>query len=360
MRNKAIFLEELEKRRKLVYDYLLSHDDSKFFSPKHIHDAVHSYLRLGGKSLRPAVMMFACGAVGGDEMKALPAASAIEVYHTWTLMHDDIIDRDLKRRGGTTAHEEFRQRGIDELLLPEAEAQHYGFSIAMLAGDVQQGWVISLLTELYTKQNLPADIVFYLIRKLEIYVQNVLISGETLDIQYSKMPFEKLDEKAVLEMLRQKTGVLLQYAGLAGAVIGLQKTDDPIIDAIANFTEKCGIGFQLQDDILGIVGDEKKLGKPVGSDIREGKRTVIVLNAFSKANEKQRRFLNSVLGNPNASNEDIKKTVKLLRDLGSLDYTANLAKIYINEALKYIKLIPKSKYKELLLTWADFMIDRDF
>jgi geranylgeranyl diphosphate synthase type I len=357
---REFFLEELKKRQKIVHDYLMNHEDCKFFAPKHIHDVVHSYLKLGGKMLRPAVMMFSCGAVGGDEMRALPAAAAVEVYHTWTLMHDDIIDRDLKRRGGITAHEEFRQKGMKELNLPDDEAKHYGLAIAMLGGDVQQGWVISMLTELYTKQNLPPDVVFFLLRKLEIYVQNQLISGEALDVQYSKMPFDKLNEGMILEMLRQKTGVLLQYAGLAGAVIGLKKILDEKIDGIANFTEKCGIAFQLQDDILGIVGDEEKLGKPVGSDIREGKRTVVVLNAFRNATNAEKAFLNATLGNPNATAKDIEKTIEILRTHDSLEYTEKLAQTYIQDALDHLNVIPDSEYKDLLLHWADFMINREF
>src|SRR5690606_36846634 len=116
---------------------------------------VYSYLHAGGKSLRAAVMMFCCGAVGGDEQTAIPAAAAIELYHTFTLVHDDIIDRDEKRRGVPTVHYDFANRGRDELGFDEKTAQHYGMTIAILAGDLQQGWAASLLPDLHRKYGIP-------------------------------------------------------------------------------------------------------------------------------------------------------------------------------------------------------------
>ncbi len=147
-----VFKTELLKRKEKVYRYLSSSRFRELFRPDHIRNSVYSYVNQGRKSLRPAVLLFSCGAVGGDEEKAIPAAAAIEIFHTWTIVHDDIIDRDTKRRGGPTVHEEFRRRAISELDYDEIDAVHYGISIAMLAGDMQQGWAVSILSELPQKR----------------------------------------------------------------------------------------------------------------------------------------------------------------------------------------------------------------
>lgn len=361
MKYKLLF-DELDKRKKIVYDYLFSKRYSSQFQTKHIHDSVYSYMKLGGKSLRPAVLLFSCGAVGGNEEKAIPAAAAVEVFHTWTLVHDDIIDRDKTRRGGLTVHEEFRQRAIDEFGYDQLEAKHYGMSIAMLAGDMQQGWAVSILTELATQYGVRPEVALYLINDSEMRVLGMLIDGEVRDIQFSKQSIDSLDEELILDMLWKKTGVLYEFSGKSGAMIGLN-TDDPeheLVAAILNFAGKCGIAFQLQDDILGIVGDEKTLGKPVGSDIREGKRTIIVYHSFKNSNPSQRDFLLSVLGNPQAKKADIQKSIELLIELGGIEYTAKLAKSYIQEAITYLDKLPNSKYKQLLAMWADYMIERTF
>jgi len=357
-----IFLEELSKRKQIVYDYLTSSRFRELFRPEHIRDSVYSYMKQGGKSLRPAVLLFSCGAVGSDEEKAIPAAAAIEVFHTWTMVHDDIIDRDSKRRGGPTVHEDFRKRALNELGYDNLEASHYGLSIAMLAGDMQQGWAVSILSELSSLNGIEPNLVLYLIRDSEMRVQSTLIEGQVLDIQYSKLSIDSLDQDQILDMLWKKTGVLYEFASKAGAMLGLNTVDDRhwLVLAISSFASKCGIAFQLQDDILGIVGDEKVLGKPVGSDIREGKRTVILHQAFKNANGKQRSQLMEIFGNEQASDQDIDLAKRLLRELGGIEYAKNLARSYVKDSLTDLHKIPQSRYKDLLYLWAEYMINREF
>jgi geranylgeranyl diphosphate synthase type I len=357
-----VFVNELAKRREIVYSYLSSSRFRELFRPEHINDSVYSYMKQGGKSLRPAVLLFSCGAVGGDEEKAIPAAAAIEVFHTWTMVHDDIIDRDSKRRGGPTVHEEFRRRAISELGYDETGARHYGLSIAMLAGDMQQGWAVSILSELSRQNGIDPALVLYLIKDSEMRVQSTLIEGQVLDIQYSKFPIDSLSQDQILDMLWKKTGVLYEFAGKSGAMLGLN-TSDPdhwLVLVISSFASKCGIAFQLQDDILGIVGDEEILGKPVGSDVREGKRTAILYHAFKNANSKQRVQLMKIFGNPQAEDHDIEQVRKLLRELGSIEYTKELARSYVRDSLAYLRKIPQSEYKDLLSMWAEYMIEREF
>lgn len=357
-----VFITELSKRKETVYSYLGSSRFRDMFRPEHIRSSVYSYVDQGGKSLRPAVLLFSCGAMGGDEDRAIPAAAAIEIFHTWTIMHDDIIDRDTKRRGGLTAHEEFRRRAISEFNYNEADAAHYGVSIAMLAGDMQQGWSVSLLSELSQNNGVDPELVLYLIKDSEMRVRSMLIEGQVLDIQYSRFPIDSLDEKRILNMLWKKTGVLYEFASKAGAMLGLNTTDPnhPLVEAVSAFASKCGIAFQLQDDILGIVGDEKTLGKPVDSDIREGKRTTILYHAFRNANDEQKSQLVRICGDEKASSHDVERTKVLLRELGGIESTKKLAVSYIEESLVYLNRLPQSKYRDLLSMWAEFMIEREF
>lgn len=354
-------LEEIGKRRALVREYLARKDRPDKFRPDEIYRGLHSYLDAGGKALRAAVLLFSCGAVSGDEDKAVPAAAAIEVYHAWTLVHDDIIDRDLKRRGVPTVHEEIRLLAQKKLGLKNDEAAHYGVAMAILAGDLQQGWTISLLAELAREKGVNPILVLQLILDLEVDVQCALIEGEALDVQFSKLPLESLGEEKILDILWKKTGALYQYAGKAGAMIGLDQPNarHPYVDALAQFASNCGIAFQLQDDILGILGDEKKLGKPVGSDIREGKRTTIVYHALKEAGRSDRAFLVRTLGNPAATLSQIKRARDLLIRLGGVDHTIELAEKYVKKALAALEPLPDSDHKRLLLAWANFMVKRD-
>jgi geranylgeranyl diphosphate synthase type I len=356
------FFTELEKRERWVASYLKSKEFESWFHPAHIKEAVYSYVNRAGKRLRPAVLLLACGAVGGTEEEAISAAAAVEMFHTWTLVHDDLIDNDEKRRGDWTVHARSSMIAKQQMNYTENQAKDYGRDIAILAGDVQQGWAVSLLCDCSLKGNVKPEVTLTLIRMLESYVLNTLVSGETLDIQFAKQPIESFDPEQIIEMLWRKTGALYEYSAKAGAMIGLNTTqaDDKRVVALSNFTSRCGTAFQLQDDILGIIGDEKQLGKPVGSDITEGKRTTIIYYAFMNASPQQKTRLESVLGNQEATKEEIDEVTELLVELGGISETKRMAQQIIGEARPELDVLPSSRYKELLLAWADFMISRDF
>lgn len=356
--NKKI-LREIEDRKQKVYTFLTQPQYAELFNPSHLNHAVYSYINMGGKSLRPVVLMLSCAAVGGEEYSALPAAAAIEVYHTWTLVHDDIIDRDNKRRGAPTVHSDFTTIATNEMNYTAKEAEQYGLSVAILTGDVQHAWAILMLTEL-TKYNIKPELVLALIAELSGRVSLLLAEGEVLDVQYAKRPIKEMSESQIIDMLWKKTGILYEFAGRVGAAIGRGDTtlQDDMVTTIGSFCSRCGTAFQLQDDILGIVGNEDQLGKPVGSDIREGKRTTIVLHAFRESNKSQKMLMEKILGNIDATEKEIKDITTLFRDLGGITYTQDLAKKYIEEAITFLKPIPSSKYKDLLLELAQYMIDR--
>ncbi|MBT5873705.1 MAG: polyprenyl synthetase family protein [Candidatus Latescibacteria bacterium] len=356
------FEAALAQRKAWVMDYLAQDERKSLFVPQDIHDAVYTYIKAGGKALRPCLLLLACGAVGGDERSALAAALAVELFHTWTMVHDDIMDRDDLRRGHPTVHEDFRRRAEDRLGYDEDEAKHYGLSIGIMTAEVQHGWAISLMAELYDSARNNEHVVLKLIRELETDILLALVGGQTLDIQYSKVPIDSLKEEDILDVLWRKTGALIQYSGMAGAMIGLNTADTshPLVKAVATFTSECGVAFQLKDDVLGVVGDERKLGKPVGSDIREGKRTIILTHAFAHASESERAFLLGVVGNQAATESDVEEVRGILQSLGGVRYTEDMATRRIENAMGNLESLPPSIQKDLLSSWADYLVGRTF
>ncbi len=361
--DKLIFFQELEHCAKRIDSYLHSVEYTKRFQPQDIAEAVTLYTRSGGKRLRPAILLWSCGALGGEVERAIPAAAAVEVFHTWTLVHDDIIDRDDMRRGGKTVHEYFRYvNGNREFKIDGDHASHYGISVAILAGDVQHGWGISMMTELTRIHNVDPKVTISLINDLDTEVLNLLVEGEILDIQYSYLPMNQTTVALIESMLWKKTGVLYRFCARAGALIGFgyENRNHPHVQALEGFASHCGIAFQLQDDVLGIIGDQEKLGKPVGSDIREGKRTTIVHYAYDNANQEERRFLEHVLGNENISEDEITQAINILVNREGIELTQQRARTHIREALEMLEVLPSNKYRDLLQAWAEYMISRSW
>jgi geranylgeranyl diphosphate synthase type I len=361
----AWFEAELDSRRRQVYALLEDPRYATRFRPAHTHDGIYHYLSQRGKALRPLMVLLSCGAVGGEEARALPAAAAIELFHTWTLVHDDIIDRDETRRGRPTVHAAFAARGAADLGLAQGEAAHYGASVAILAGDQQQGWSYALLAEL-PERGVDPQVALQLVRELALGVETDLLEGELLDVQYSHQPVGELDEERVLDMLSKKTAVLYRFAARAGALIGLDQTRPGAAeaarlgDALEMFAATCGTAFQLQDDLLGITGDEKRLGKPVGSDLREGKKTLIVFHALRHGTPEQVARLQAVLGRPGAPPAAVATAIHTLEETGSLGYVRGLAQDYITRAYTALEALPDSTYRRLLTLWAHFLVAREF
>jgi len=356
------FLNELKVCDDKLQTMLFQNNYLKRFQPDDIKEAATLYLKAGGKRLRPAILMWSCGAVDGDLKKALPAACAVEIFHTWTLVHDDIIDRDSIRRGSKTVHRHFNDQAlINYKDINEEDARHYGTSVAILAGDVQHGWNVSLLTELFSKHGISSELTLKLIYELNTFTINELIEGELLDLQYScKKPGEVTAEQ-IEEMLWKKTGVLYRFCAKTGAMLGLNTTDEnhPWVSALADFAGNCGIAFQLQDDILGVTGDPAVTGKPVGNDIREGKQTTVLLHGWANANQSEREIISSVLGNSNASENSIQEAISILENRGGIETTKNRADGIIKSLYNKLDVLPQTHYKTLLRTWADYLVKRD-
>jgi len=348
---------ELQEKARLVADYILNSPFRAQLSPAYIADGAGLYTARGGKMLRPAILMLACEAAGGDPKLALPAAAAIEMSHTWTLVHDDLIDNDDLRRGGPSVHAYYRELNKGKLKDP-AELEQYARSMAMLVGDLQQAWAMSMINELSDRVDI--EVFRYIVREMTNYWVPKVMAGEALDVEYSKLSFDEVTEEMILDMLAQKTASTFGFAGQAGAMIGINKLDKehPTVQTIQQICLDAGLAFQLRDDVLGVVGDEKELGKPVGSDIREGKKTAIIAHAYRTATADQKKVLLSVLGNEDATEAEVDRVHTILRELGSLEYVESLANKYADRARAGLENLEDSRAKSLFSQWIDFIVNR--
>ena len=335
--------------------------------PKELRRGTVEYFMRGGKRLRPAILMLSAGVVGGEdaETAVIPSACAVELFHTFTLIHDDIIDNDSVRRGGKSVHvlvsDIFSSQNI-----PVEKRNEYGRDIAILAGDMLHALSVKLMLDTANNSRFSPKTVIAVTEMLENECLSGVLEGESLDtraglIKDNSLPFSVGTLEESIEIMLKKTGVLFAYAAMAGAMLGLD-TDDKNnykVRSLGEFASLCGIAFQLQDDILGIVADEKKLGKPIGSDIREGKRTVILQNAYENCTNNEKKTIERIVGNQSAGDDDIETVRQIFINTGAVDSAKKLAKEYINRALSHLNVFPESEYLNTLKEWATFMSERN-
>lgn len=263
----------------------------------------------GGKRVRPVMMYWGYHAAGGtNRAEILRTSISIELIHAFLLMHDDIIDRDDLRHGKRTIHAKYRD--YYRQFFFGKDADHFGQSIAIIAGD----FVYSLGNQVLFSSQFESVSIVRALNKLQEIVGLTCV-GEIQDVymEYSK----KVTKKSILQMYENKTarytfdGPLKLGAILAGA-------NDGFCMEIEKFSIPVGIAFQIRDDILGIYGDAKKTGKPVGSDVAEGKRTLLVELALEKANCEDKKKILRLLGNQNISQSDIEQFQHIIRETGAL------------------------------------------
>ncbi len=325
------------------------------FAPAEMVEAALAYPNAGGKALRPALITWASGALGGERQTALRAGAATELYHTYTLVHDDIIDRDPVRRGNPSVHALMERVGREQFGLQD-DAPHYGASMAILAGDAIQCWSIYLLTTL-ADFGVPPTVMLQIIGRLQGQVGPAIVEGEVRDIQLPFLPVPEVSRDDILRVITTKTSALFTFCAWTGGLLARGQEDDDVV-RLASFADNAGIAFQLQDDVLGLVADAATLGKPVGNDLREGKRTMIIALGWERAAEHERRQLQHVLGNPSASPDDIAAATALLRRLGAIDDVQAMADHCLVDALHYLDELPANRCVDFLRELALKMVKR--
>ncbi len=330
---------------------------------KEITTGTLAYLTRPGKKARPAVLIWSYLACGGDPEAlegVLPIACGLEATHTWTLIHDDIIDCDEKRRGGDSMHVIGRKLagslfGVDE----PAAAEKYGETYSILIGDTLHAISVAMMLD-SVRAGVPAEIACEIVRLLQGETMRYLIEGELLDVNFEYMQPGEVDCETILRMIRGKTSSLLSYSALFGAMLGVGTADKnhPTVRNVGDYANACGTAFQLKDDILGLTGDEKALGKPVGSDLREGKKTYPIYLAIERMSESEKARFFGIYGNPGASGEELAEAAELIRRTGAIAETEALAVSLVDKAKPLIGGLPDTLYKRHLLGWGDYMVRR--
>lgn len=250
--------------------------------PELLYTPISYSMQGGGKRLRPVLLMLTYSLFADDYQRALPAAAAIEVFHNFTLLHDDIMDNALLRRGKPSVYAK------------------WGKNVAILSGDAMMIEAYRLLGRTQTDNLSPI---------LSVFSQTAL---EVCEGQQYDMDFETKQKVSVVEYMRMielKTSVLLAGAVVIGAMLGGASEED--CKALRRFAIELGLAFQLQDDLLDSYGDER-LGKAIGGDILEGKKTYLMITAMSRADEEQREVLRSTHLDPKLSDQEKIDRIKAL------------------------------------------------
>jgi geranylgeranyl diphosphate synthase, type I len=352
-------LELLKKYKKRLDVCLNKYFEEKIKKAGKSHPLAKEAVRMiadftmaGGKRIRPAIVYYSYLAAGGrNDDKIVEASMSIELTHSFLLIHDDIIDKDKKRHGVSTIHE--RYKAIGKRIAPGKDGVHFGNSMAMLAGDMAE----AMANEIIFASRFSSDVIIRALDKFQEIVYNI-VPGEMLDVMMEIRG--KSSEKEVLSMYEGKTSSYSFEGPLhLGAVLaGIR--DGKIFESYTRYAMPLGKAFQIRDDILGVFGNEKKLGKPVGSDVIEGKQTLLVIKALELGNKKQKEAVRKYLGKKDLKKNELEEFRKIIQESGALDYCQKLSEKFVSEALDALSVNIKNKEAKIFFEGiAEYMISRD-
>ena len=318
----------IENNAKIVNRYLGSKLKG---NPKILYDAAGHLIINGGKRLRPFMVIKSCQLLRGKPSNAIPAAGAVEMIHNFTLVHDDIMDNDEMRHGVPTVHKKF------------------GMSVAILAGDV----LFSKAFKIISDSNLSSDATKKIVSKLAKACVEVC-EGQLFDI---KMAEEKRipSQSEYIKMIGKKTAALFDVSCSIGAICATNSKED--ISNLSSFGKNLGIAFQITDDLIGVMGDPILTKKPVGNDLREGKKSLPILMAINLAKGKNKKIILKSFGNHKASKTELESAVEVIRSLGIEENVRNQALKYAERAEKSLEKYSGKEKKELI-ELLDFVVKR--
>lgn len=289
-------------------------------NPIGLYEPIAYTLASGGKRLRPTLAIMGAKVYGGDEDKVLPAALALEVFHNFTLLHDDVMDKALVRRGRATVHVRWNE------------------NTAILSGDQMMIEAYKLLSGVEANK-LPITLQMFNKMATEI------CEGQQIDMDFESRDDVTIDE--YMMMIRLKTAVLLATALQIGAYIA--GADEKGQRALYEYGIALGIAFQLQDDYLDCYGDETTFGKAIGGDIREGKKTFMLLSAKQLATAEQRVELDS---------RDYDHVMAVYDALGIAERVQKKIGEYTSQALGWLDIVPQTATTQQLRQLAEKLLNR--
>ncbi len=300
--------------------------------PPQLYDASKHLIKAGGKKIRPSLVLLSSEVVGGSIEGALKTAAAVELIHTFSLIHDDIMDQDEMRRGMPSVH------------------TIWGEPMAILAGDIIFSLAFELITQTHN-EDIPSERVVEALRTI-VDACIKICEGQAFDMSFEGN-FD-VQEEEYMNMIYKKTAALIAAATKAGAILGGGSKEQ--VKALAEYGRLIGMAFQIQDDYLDVVSEETDIGKPVGSDIVKGKMTLMVVHALSKASVEDKESLISIL--KENSEKNVENAIKIFKKYGSINYTHNIALENVQKAKELLVIVEDSPSKEALSLLADFVLQR--
>jgi geranylgeranyl diphosphate synthase type II len=323
-------MNQLEQLRTYYQQYAHKHTFDK--TPQGLYEPVDYILSIGGKQLRPLMLLMTCKLFSDNLEKALPAAYAIEIFHNFTLAHDDIMDEAPLRRGKTTIHHKWNT------------------NTGILSGDVMLIYAYEYLRKVDSQ--LLSE-VYRIFNAVAIGV----CEGQQYDVDFETM--ETVTIPQYIKMIELKTSVLVAGAMQIGALIGGANEQDAY--HLGEFGRNIGIAFQLQDDILDTYGDPAKFGKKVGGDIAQNKKTFLVLKSLELADKTTAAKLNNLLSiQPEDEIQKIKEVTAIFDRLDIRTHANQKKEGYRDLAYEHLKKVQISENaKQPLYDFAQFLVQRD-
>jgi geranylgeranyl diphosphate synthase type I len=302
---------------------------------RYLYRPLGAYTKNAGKRHRPVICLLACEAVGGDPRRAWPSAAAIEHFHTAALIHDDIMDSSLTRRGEPCLH-------IRE-----------GEGLAINAGDLALSLVTGTVVD---DHGLDPECRLRVLKEL-VDMTTRTIEGQALDIGWARDDRFDLTVDDYLVMANHKTAFYSGAVPLAvGAIIGVGTEEQ--VEALRAFGLAAGLAFQIQDDVLNLVGTREATKKDFRSDVTEGKRTLAAVHALQHSAERER--LREILASRAEDPALLDEAVRIMAEAGSIDFARTYARdLGLGAKAELEAALPKGKARDLLLSMADFFVERD-
>jgi geranylgeranyl diphosphate synthase, type I len=326
---------DLESNAVHVNEYILSSLDG---TPKELYLASSHYISSGGKRLRPYIVLKVSELFGGTSRKAMPAAAAVELIHNFSLVHDDIMDNDEVRHNVPTVH------------------ASYGVPLAILAGDILFSKAFQMMAVGGLKEGIAEKSISEMVSRLSTACINVC-EGQAIDMRMASDTNQSYSQTDYIHMIEKKTASLFELSCSLG-VLSTDNRNMGDLERLSAFGKNIGKAFQLIDDLIGIVGDPLITGKAVGNDIREGKKTFPMVLVLEKADLHERNKLLKIFGSRKTTDEELKKAIRIISNLGIEEEIRGLAETYVLQALESLEAYPDSAPKKALQTSADFIIRR--
>jgi geranylgeranyl pyrophosphate synthase len=312
----------LQSRMNLIDQEMKNFLDKYRGEPSVLYDAAHHLLLAGGKRLRSLITLLSCESVGGEVQKVLPFALAMELLQTASLVHDDIIDEDLVRRGVETTHQKF------------------GAKIAVLAGDL----LIAQAVEIIGEQATP-ELLIHLGRG-----GIKMTEGEALDFLMCEDNPDSFNRQRYLKVIEHKTATFMREAARVGALVGKASEEQKI--ALTKYGEMLGFGFQIRDDILDVIASLQVAGKTVQSDLKGRRCNYPLVHALEVSSELERQA-----GIKALKEGDLAPVLQLIDETKAVHHATELAKTYVERAKSALEAVDL-KNDKILNKVADFVLER--